>query len=837
MHNRYLLFITLLSASLLSKAQYCIPESTYGTTDGDYIDGVQLNTIINTGSGEGDGTGYSDFTELSTELATGLEYTITIDNTPSFTEYYRGWIDYDQDELFESSEELFTSFTIAAGGTETVNFTVPLTAFPGETRMRLRCVYGGATFDACSDETYSEAEDYSIIMIGFNNDVGVTDVVLPLADCELGTDETISVDIKNWGLEAQTNFNVNYRVDGGATVSELFISTINPSETAAFTFTAGANLSADGLHTIDAWTSLATDEYFANDSSTGTVENLFTYLSTGFPASVCYAGDIVFPSPVAGGGTWSGDGIINAATGALDPELIGGIGGTTEITYTFIPDEAYTVTEIPYNPYFMAAPEEVTLGDDDVLDNIDIGFDFKFFGNIYDDLFISSNGIIGFSSGDNSITVQHIPDTETPNNFIAFCWTDLDPTAAGTIYYELQGLAPERRFIIYYQGISHYLEDETVTGQVVLYEGSNAIDIISMDIQNDGGEMTQGIENNDGTIAYVADAAYNKTPFGIGSTTWRYAVTPCAGTVTETVTIVEAPVVDLGADAPYCDGEFVVLDAGPGATYYAWNTGEATEVIYPETTDTYWVIYSISPTCYAIDSVDIVFFPNPVVDIGPDADICEGSLINAGNPGYSFLWNTGAETQTIYADASDTYWVVVTNPFTGCFGTDTANYTIANFPDAGFDVEIEGELTVHFINTTTDAETFFWDFGDGGISFEENPTHTYAYAGSWGVTLTVTNECGADMSDAPVTVQVDIDGADKNAGLSVYPNPADDMLWIDHYGSEKTMLQVYNIWGEMVFNSDDVDHIDISHWSAGNYIMKIVANGKVDSTLFTVAHK
>jgi cyclophilin family peptidyl-prolyl cis-trans isomerase len=52
-----------------------------------------------------------------------------------------------------------------------------------------------------------------------------------------------------------------------------------------------------------------------------------------------------------------------------------------------------------------------------------------------------------------------------------------------------------------------------------------------------------------------------------------------------------------------------------------------------------------------------------VLDLGNDTTILEGENItlDAGNPGASHVWSTGAQTQTIQADTAGTYWVMVTN--------------------------------------------------------------------------------------------------------------------------------------------------------------------------------
>lgn len=49
--------------------------------------------------------------------------------------------------------------------------------------------------------------------------------------------------------------------------------------------------------------------------------------------------------------------------------------------------------------------------------------------------------------------------------------------------------------------------------------------------------------------------------------------------------------------------------------------------------------------------------------------------------------------------------------------------------------------TFEFENQSEKAEYYFWDFGDGNTSTEENPTHTYVDAGSYNVSLTCSNMC------------------------------------------------------------------------------------------------
>jgi PKD repeat protein len=76
---------------------------------------------------------------------------------------------------------------------------------------------------------------------------------------------------------------------------------------------------------------------------------------------------------------------------------------------------------------------------------------------------------------------------------------------------------------------------------------------------------------------------------------------------------------------------------------------------------------------------------------------------------------------------------------------------------AGF--EVNGPVyvweTAVFSNTSTGTEplSFLWDFGDGAMSTAENPTHQYAAAGIYTVTLSVTNEFGSDVFVAMIEVR------------------------------------------------------------------------------------
>jgi PKD repeat protein len=79
-------------------------------------------------------------------------------------------------------------------------------------------------------------------------------------------------------------------------------------------------------------------------------------------------------------------------------------------------------------------------------------------------------------------------------------------------------------------------------------------------------------------------------------------------------------------------------------------------------------------------------------------------------------------------------------------------------PDAYFSATpgdpVVGE-TVFFSNNSSNAESFEWDFGDGYISEDVNPTHEYMASGSYEVILTAYSRNG-NSSTASLTIEVKI---------------------------------------------------------------------------------
>ncbi len=84
--------------------------------------------------------------------------------------------------------------------------------------------------------------------------------------------------------------------------------------------------------------------------------------------------------------------------------------------------------------------------------------------------------------------------------------------------------------------------------------------------------------------------------------------------------------------------------------------------------------------------------------------------------------------------------------------TQTSYITVEGVPTTDFAVNNTNTTTINLFNSSTDATSYLWDFGDGDTSIVANPSHTYAMDGIYNISLTSTNNCGSTTAMETVTV-------------------------------------------------------------------------------------
>lgn len=77
---------------------------------------------------------------------------------------------------------------------------------------------------------------------------------------------------------------------------------------------------------------------------------------------------------------------------------------------------------------------------------------------------------------------------------------------------------------------------------------------------------------------------------------------------------------------------------------------------------------------------------------------------------------------------------------------------VASFTTNPDPADGEAPWTVQFTDTSAAAEEWYWDFGDGGTSNDQNPSHTYTQPGTYTVILTAINTTSADVAQTTITI-------------------------------------------------------------------------------------
>lgn len=145
------------------------PTSTYCIAKGldasyEWIANVSLGDINNNSGNDG---GYANNTSISTDLEKGAAYTVSLSpgfSGQTYNEYWKVWIDYNNDGDFTDAGELAFDAGSMSTGTVTGSITVPSNVSTGSKRMRVIMRYNAAP-SSCGTFDYGEVEDYKVNIV------------------------------------------------------------------------------------------------------------------------------------------------------------------------------------------------------------------------------------------------------------------------------------------------------------------------------------------------------------------------------------------------------------------------------------------------------------------------------------------------------------------------------------------------------------------------------------------------------------------------------------------------------------------------------------------------
>lgn len=147
----------------------------------------------------------------------------------------------------------------------------------------------------------------------------------------------------------------------------------------------------------------------------------------------------------------------------------------------------------------------------------------------------------------------------------------------------------------------------------------------------------------------------------------------CQAISTFQVTLHPLPLLDLGPDVALCGATSHTLLAQSPGNNVTWSTGGSGQQLTVNSSGAYSATATSPQGCTSSDVVQVSLLPLPVNNLQDlTACISQPPTLNAGNPGHTYLWSTGASTSTITPTASGTYSVTITSP-AGCSATYSSN--------------------------------------------------------------------------------------------------------------------------------------------------------------------
>ncbi len=399
----------------------------------------------------------------------------------------------------------------------------------------------------------------------------------------------------------------------------------------------------------------------------------------------------------------------------------------------------YTIENIPIDmDPFNSGTNLASLVDDTYSGFIDIGFDFCFYGNIYNQLLISTNNYLTFdlteannySPWNTYAFPSVIPPLYPVLNAIMGPWLDLDPDNGGELYYNVYGVSPYRRFVVSFENIGYFdCSSLQFNGQIKIFETTNVIEIHIQDQPLcdtwNNGESVLGIVNEDES-QFLIEAGWNNTQLTGNNQAFRFVP----------------------------DGVNVVWQDDMGNVI-----GNGTDItVSPLVTTTYTVTANECPDNYTDDVT--VFVSTPVtIDAVVDDNICPGEIFGAieittynGTAPLSFDWtsvnnNYTSNSEDISNLLTDTYNLTVTDDL-GCEHT-AGPFSISPPPQ---DIEIlesidpvscfglsDGAISTTISGGTT-PYTYNWT-GDNPMTGNGTTMISNLVSGDYQITVTDNNNC------------------------------------------------------------------------------------------------
>ena len=387
--------------------------------------------------------------------------------------------------------------------------------------------------------------------------------------------------------------------------------------------------------------------------------------------------------------------------------------------------------------------------------------------------------------------------------------------------------------------------DPVITTAIILIVPLPDATIIPMDtlcVDNDPINLTSvnggGVWTGNGVIGN----RFDPTLAGVGDHTIRYTITTtngCADWDETIITVEPTPIVNITPVGTLFanDPPVTLISDILGGIWTG--TGVVGNVFFPlqAGVGTHIIMYETLPDnngCTGFDTIHITVIlpPLPIAEFTPDTTGCSPlsvQFVNNSVNGETYLWDFGDYTYSDEMNPSHTFYLpgdYIVKLTTRSISGESVFYgqvSVYQNPIPLFDIYpyeiVNDNQVIRTINNSLYADFYTWDFGDGSTSDEFQPWYKYLEEGTYNIQLTTTsiNGCIDSLSfHTPIEVSF-------NIGDIRYPNAfkwnrsgptggywdqgsIDNTIFHPHfYNVIEYRMLIYNRWGELIYESNDVN--------------------------------
>lgn len=330
------------------------------------------------------------------------------------------------------------------------------------------------------------------------------------------------------------------------------------------------------------------------------------------------------------------------------------------------------------------------------------------------------------------------------------------------------------------------------------------------------GDGTISTLQNPGTHTYFSSGTYSVSLTAITGL-------GCKDSTVRVITVVKESMADFTFSVTPCSWDVQFVNTSTNAINSLWNfsNNSSSTTTHPLHTFNSSSVYTVTLSINNGSSCQTSVTKTLQIGTGTKADFsystgCKGNVkfTNQSNGSTGSIWIFGNNISYLnspeftFSSAGNYPVTLISSPGTPCADTITKYVSVSFSPIiANFFYKNEKpEYKAQFQNSSFNAISYFWDFGDGGNSTLFEPNHEYNQPGKYFVCLVAANTNGCKDTLCK-TVEIDPDWT------FYIPNsftPNSDNFNDNFYAYATNIYDfkiiVFDHWGEEIFSSDDISN-------------------------------